>query len=221
MFTDGFGAMIATGTLETLYMVLASMFFAYVIGLPVGVFLVVADRDGIRPIPALQKIIGVIVNLLRSVPFIILLLALLPFTRLVVGTTLGATATIVPLVIGAAPFIARLVESSLREVDHGIIEAAQAMGATPMQIVFRVMIPEALPSLIMGAAIAITTILGYSAMSGFTGGGGLGDIAVRYGYYRYQTDVMLFTVVLLVIIVQIFQEVGTRISKKNDKRIND
>lgn len=213
--------MIATGTLETLYMVLASMFFAYVIGLPVGVFLVVADRDGIRPIPALQKIIGVIVNLLRSVPFIILLLALLPFTRLVVGTTLGATATIVPLVIGAAPFIARLVESSLREVDHGIIEAAQAMGATPMQIVFRVMIPEALPSLIMGAAIAITTILGYSAMSGFTGGGGLGDIAVRYGYYRYQTDVMLFTVVLLVIIVQIFQEVGTRISKKNDKRIND
>lgn len=221
MFVDGFGAMMAKGLLETLYMVIASTFFAYVLGVPIGILLVACDKDGIRPLPTLQKIVGVIVNLIRSVPFIILLLAVIPLTRLIVGTTLGSSATVVPLVIAAAPFIARMVESSIREVDHGIIEAAQAMGASPMQIIFRVMIPEAMPSLLIGAAIAITTILGYSAMSGFVGGGGLGDIAIRYGYYRYKTDIMLFTVVILVIIVQLFQEIGTRLSKKIDKRINN
>ena len=180
--------------------------------------LVVSGEDGIRPMPVLNRTLGVVINLLRSAPFLILLVALTPVTRAIVGTSLGSTATIVPLVIGSAPFIARMVESSIKEVDGGVIEAAQSMGASPMQIVLRVMLPEAKPSLTVGAAIAVTTILGYSAMAGFVGGGGLGTIAVNYGVYRYQTDVMLVTLALLVAIVQVFQEVGMHIAARIDKR---
>ena len=181
--------------------------------------LCVTDKEGIRPNRALNAVLGFIVNMLRSVPFLILLVAIMPFTRKVVGTTIGSTATIVPLIVGSAPFIARMVESSVKEVDSGVIEAVQSMGTPDFKIITKVLIPEAKPSLIMGAAIAITTILGYSALAGFTGGGGLGAIAVNYGYYRYKTDVMLVTVLLLVVIVQIFQEVGMYIARKTDKRI--
>jgi len=211
---------ISKGILETLYMTVVSTLFSYLLGLPLGIALVVTDKDGIAPRRKFNSILGVIINLLRSVPFLILLIAVLPFTRLIVGTTIGSTATIVPLVIAAAPFIARLVESSLKEVDKGVIEAAQSMGCTSMQIITKVLIREARPSLIVGSAIAITTILSYSAMAGIVGGGGLGDIAIRYGYYRYQNDVMLVTVVLLVVIVQVFQEVGMKLAKIGDKRIN-
>ncbi|GHU91763.1 methionine ABC transporter permease [Clostridia bacterium] len=211
--------MLQKGLLETLYMTLVSTLLAYALGLPLGVLLVVTDRGGLTPLVPLNRVLGVIVNLLRSVPFLILLIAVIPFTRLVVGTTIGSTATIVPLVVASAPFIARLVESSLKEVDHGAIEAATAMGASPWKIIYKVLIPEARPSLILGAAIAVTTILSYSAMAGIVGGGGLGDIAIRYGYYRYQTDTMLVTVAVLVVIVQAFQEVGTRVAKWGDKRL--
>ena len=187
------------GTLETLYMVIVSTIIAYVIGIPTGVILFITDKNGISENSIVNKIVGVIVNLLRSVPFIILLVAILPFTRALVGTTIGSTATIVPLVVAAAPFVARMAESSLKEVDAGIIEAAQAMGSSNWQIITKVLLPEAKPSLIVGSTIAVTTILGYSAMAGFVGGGGLGAIAINYGYYRYQTNVMLVTVVLLVI----------------------
>lgn len=206
------------GILETLYMTLVSSLFAYVIGLPLGVILVVTGKDGIRPLPTLNKILGVVINVLRSVPFIILLVVLLPFTRFVVGTTLGSTATIVPLTIAAAPFVARTVESALKEVDGGVVEAAQSMGATPWQIVTRVMLTEAMPNLIVGAAIAVITILGYSAMAGIVGGGGLGAIAINYGYYRRMDVPMFVAVVLLVIVVQILQEIGMRITGKTDKR---
>ncbi|MBE5785233.1 MAG: ABC transporter permease [Clostridiales bacterium] len=218
MFSKEMLNLFLEGTFETFYMVLVSTFAAYVIGLPLGVVLVVSEKDGIRPMPAVNRILGIVINLLRSAPFLILLVALTPVTRAIVGTSLGSTATIVPLVIGSAPFIARMVESSIKEVDAGVIEAAQSMGASPMQIVLRVMLPEAKPSLMVGAAIAVTTILGYSAMAGFVGGGGLGTIAVNYGVYRYQTDVMLFTLALLVLIVQAFQEVGMRIANRIDKR---
>lgn len=204
---------------ETMYMVLVSTSIAYVIGLPLGIVLCVTDKEGLRPNRAVNAILGFIVNMLRSVPFLILLVAIMPFTRKVVGTTIGSTATIVPLIVGSAPFIARMVESSIKEVDRGVIEAVQSMGTPDIKIITKVLIPEAKPSLIMGAAIAITTILGYSALAGFTGGGGLGAIAVNYGYYRYKTDVMLVTVLLLVVIVQIFQEVGMYITRKTDKRI--
>ncbi len=204
---------------ETMYMVLVSTSIAYVIGLPLGIVLCVTDKEGIRPNRALNAVLGFIVNMLRSVPFLILLVAIMPFTRKVVGTTIGSTATIVPLIVGSAPFIARMVESSVKEVDSGVIEAVQSMGTPDFKIITKVLIPEAKPSLIMGAAIAITTILGYSALAGFTGGGGLGAIAVNYGYYRYKTDVMLVTVLLLVVIVQIFQEVGMYITRETDKRI--
>jgi D-methionine transport system permease protein len=210
--------MLAEGFLETLYMTFVSSAVAYLLGLPLGIVLVVTDKGGIRPIPWLNWFLGVVINLLRSVPFLILLITVIPITRFITGTTLGSTATIVPLVIAAAPFIARLVESSLKEVDKGVIEAAQSMGASPLQIVFKVMLPEARPSLIVGSAIAVTTILSYSAMTGFVGGGGLGDIAIRYGYYRYQTGIMLITVVLLVIIVQVLQELGMKLAKISDKR---
>lgn len=180
----------------------------------------VTDKGGIKPKPVVNSALGVVVNLLRSVPFIILLIAVMPVTRFILGTTLGPTATVVPLVIASAPYIARLVESSIKEVDAGVIEAAQSMGASPFQIVWKVMLPEAKPSLLVGSAIAVTTILGYTAMSGFVGGGGLGDIAIRYGYHRYEVDIMLVTVAIMVIIVQIFQEVGTRLSRRHDKRLN-
>ncbi|MBE6631064.1 MAG: ABC transporter permease [Ruminococcaceae bacterium] len=211
--------MIVTGIFETFYMVLVSTAAAYAIGIPVGVLLNVTDAEGISPCIPFNKILGVIVNILRSIPFIILLVWILPITRAIVGTTLGPTATIVPLVASAAPFVARMVESSLKEVDRGIIEAAQSMGTSNFKIIHKVLLPEAKPSLIVGAAIAITTILGYTAMAGFVGGGGLGAAAINYGYYRYVDSVMLITVVLLVIIVQIFQEIGMSIAVKTDKRI--
>lgn len=179
----------------------------------------ITDKKGICRNRVINLVVGVIINIIRSVPFLILLVAILPFTRLVVGTTIGPTATIVPLIVAAIPFVARMVESSLKEVDGGVIEAAKAMGSSNFQIITRVLLPEAKPSLLVGLTIAITTILGYSAMAGFTGGGGLGAIATNYGYYRYQTDVMLITVAVLVIIVQIFQEVGIRIVNKLDKRL--
>lgn len=209
---------LGNGLLESLYMTFFSTLFAYLIGLPAGIALVVTDKDGIKPVYMVNKVLGTIVNLVRSVPFIILLLAILPFTRLLIGTTIGSTATVVPLVIAAAPFVARLVESSLKEVNSGVIEAAQSMGASTWQIISKVLIPEAKPSLLLGCAIAATTILSYSAMAGFTGGGGLGTIAINYGYYRYQTGIMMVTVLLLVLIVQVIQETGTKVSKKTDKR---
>ena len=211
--------MLLEGIRDTLYMTLASTLFGYIIGLPMGIVLTVTDKDGIRPNTAVYKVLDVISNLLRSIPFIILLIVLIPFTRFVVGRSYGSTATIVPLTIAAAPYIARMVESSLKEVDAGVIEAAKSMGASTWQIIVKVLLPEAKPSLLVGAAISVTTILGYSAMAGFTGGGGLGDIAIRYGYHRYQTDMMMVTVVLLVIIVQLIQEVAMRMSRKSDKRI--
>lgn len=220
LFDSGMIELLIKGIGETLYMTLFSTFLAYVIGLPLGIVLVVTDKDGIHPIPFLNAVLGVIVNFVRSAPFIILLVALIPFTRFVVGTTLGSNATVVPLVIAAAPFVARMVESSLKEVDFGVIEAAQSMGASPWQIVSRVMLPEARPALVVGSTIAVTTILGYTAMAGFVGGGGLGAIAINYGYYRYQSDIMLITVLLLVVMVQIFQELGMKIAKIGDKRIN-
>lgn len=210
--------MISKGLLETIYMTFLSTFVAYVIGLPLGVLLVTSESNGISPLPKLNKALNLVVNVVRSVPFLILLVAVLPFTRFVVGTTIGSTATVVPLVIASAPFIARLVESSMQEVERGVIEAAVSMGCSPFQIITKVMIPESVPSLIMGAAIATTTILSYSAMAGFVGGGGLGDIAIRYGYNRYEYDIMIVTVVILVIIVQVAQEIGTKIAKKKDKR---
>jgi D-methionine transport system permease protein len=210
--------MIVLGLGETLYMTLLSTALAYLLGLPLGIILVVTEKDGIRPQRFLNRILNFIINVIRSVPFLILLVAVIPITRFIVGKIIGSSATVVPLVIAAAPFIARLVESSLKEVDKGVIEAAQSMGASPLQIITKVMLPEALPSLIVGAAIAVTTILSYSAMAGFVGGGGLGTIAINYGYYRYQNDVMFATVALLVIVVQVLQEIGTWIANLSDKR---
>lgn len=207
-----------TGTLDTLYMTLASTAIAYLIGVPLGVILVITRKDGICPAPKTNAVLGAIVNVLRSVPFLILIIVLIPFTRFVIGTSIGATATVVPLIVGAAPFIARMVESSLLEVDAGVVEAAQAMGASPWQIVTKVLLKEAVPSLITGAAIALTTILGYSAMAGAVGGGGLGDLAIKYGYHRYQTDVLLLTLVILVLLVQLIQALGNTIAKKIDHR---
>lgn len=219
MFDETVVRMIGVGLLESLYMTVVATAMSYVIGLPLGLILVVTDKNGIKPFPALYTVLGIIVNILRSVPFLILLVAVTPVTRFIVGTPIGSTATIVPLVIAAAPFIARLVESSIKEVDKGIIEAAISMGTPPLKIIYKVMIPEAKPSLVVGGAIAITTILSYSAMAGFAAGGGLGDIAIRYGLYRYQEDIMFVTVALLVIIVQILQEIGMKVAKIGDKRI--
>jgi D-methionine transport system permease protein len=219
MWSETVIKMVGVGILETLYMVTVSSLIAYLIGLPLGILLVVTDKEGIAPSVTFNKVLGVIVNLVRSVPFIILLITVMPFTRIVIGTTIGASAVIPPLIIASAPYIARLVESSLKEVDKGVIEAAQSMGATPLQIIYKVLIPEAKPSLIIGGAIAVTTILSYSAMSGFVGGGGLGDIAIRYGYYRYETEIMFVTVIILVLIVQVIQELGLKWMKRTDKRI--
>ena len=211
--------LLGKGILETLYMVLVSSALSYVIGIPLGVLVFVTDRNGICQNRVVNFVVGGIINLVRSIPFLILLVAILPFTRLVVGTTIGSTATIVPLVVAAAPYVARMVESSLKEVDGGVIEAAQAMGSSEFQIIYKVILPEAKPSLVVGATISLDTILGYSAMAGFVGGGGLGAIATNYGYYRYDSQTMLITVVLLVVIVQIFQESGLRLVNRIDKRI--
>ena len=205
---------------ETIYVTLLSTLFAIIIGLPLGVLLVAGEKGGVLPLPkALMKVLNVIINLLRSVPFLILMILVFPLTRLIVGTAVGTVASIVPLVIASFPFVARLVESSLREVNPNIIEAAQSMGASPMQIIVKVMIPESVPSLLSNFTIAITTILGYSAMSGIIGGGGLGKIAITYGYYRYKYLVMIFAVILLIALVQIFQSVGTHLATKTDKRL--
>nr|WP_311145725.1 methionine ABC transporter permease [Stomatobaculum longum] len=210
--------MLLTGLQETVFMVALSSLLSYLIGIPLGILLIVTDKDGIQPNGIINTVLGIIINLMRSVPFIIMLLAALPLTRFIVRTTLGPKAVVVPLVLAAAPYIARMVESSLKEVGAGVVEAAKSMGASNFQIVRKVMLPEAKPSLLMGAAISITTILGYSTMAGFVGGGGLGTLAINYGYYRYQTDVMLVTVVVLVIIVQLIQESFLWMARHADKR---
>jgi len=206
--------MIVQGVGETLYMTVLSTVLGYLFGLPMGVLLAVSDKEGLKPNAVLYKILDAIANIVRSIPFLILLILLIPFTRAVVGKSYGSTATVVPLVVAAIPFIARMVESSIKEVDAGVIEAARAMGASNIRIIVKVLLVEARTSLITGATIAIGTILGYSAMSGAVGG----DIAIRYGYYRYQSDIMIVTVILLVVLVQIFQSVGMMIANKIDRR---
>lgn len=218
MFSQAVLIMIGRGIGETLYMTLFSTLLAYIIGLPMGIVMVLTDKDGIRPMFYINKVLDIIINILRSIPFLILMILVLPLTRFIVGTTIGSTATVVSLVIASAPFVARLVESSIKEVDFGVVEAALSMGASPFDIVRKVFLPEAKPSLIVGSAIAVTTILSYSAMAGILGGGGLGAIAINYGWFRYETGIMIVTVILLVIIVQIFQETGMRFAKKFDKR---
>ena len=204
---------------ETLYMTLLSTLVAYAIGLPIGIGLIITDKNGLRPMRVLNAVLGIIVNILRSIPFLILLIAIMPFTRFITGTTIGSVATIVPLTVAAAPFVARMVESSLKEGDPGVVEAAQSMGASTWKIVWRVFLKEGKPSLIVGSAIALGTILGYSAMAGIVGGGGLGAIAINYGYYRGDSQTMLITVVLLVVIVQILQEVAMFIARTRDRRL--
>ncbi|MDY3927747.1 MAG: methionine ABC transporter permease [Clostridia bacterium] len=205
---------------ETFYVTVVATIAAVIIGLPLGVLLVAGEKDGILPLPkAFMHILNVAINLLRSIPFLILMIMVFPLTRLIVGTSVGTTASIVPLVIASFPFVARLIESSLREINPNIIEAAQSMGASPIQIIIKVMIPESVPSLISNITIAITTILGYTAMSGIIGGGGLGKIAINYGYYRYKYLVMLIAVIILIILVQLFQSIGTHLAVKLDKRI--
>lgn len=218
MWSEEIIQMMIKGVGETLYMTLFSTLLGYLIGLPMGVLLTVSDKDGLKPNAVLYKVLDVIANVVRSVPFLILLILLIPFTRLVVGKSYGSTATVVSLTVAAIPFIARMVESSLKEVDAGVIEAARAMGAGKFRIVWKVMLVEARTSLITGATIATGTILGYSAMAGSVGGGGLGDIAIRYGYYRYQVDIMIVTVVLLILLVQLFQTVGMVVASRLDKR---
>jgi len=218
--------MLVEGTRDTLYMTLFATFFGYLFGLPMGILLMVTDKEGIRPhskgtqrvYDIIYKILDVVVNIARSIPFLILLILVIPITKAIVGKSYGSTATIVPLTIAAAPFIARMVESSLKEVDRGVIEAAQSMGAGVGRIIWSVLLVEARTSLLVGVTIATGTILGYSAMAGAVGGGGLGDIAIRYGYYRYQTDVMFITIIVLVLLVQILQSIGMMLSKKLDRR---
>ena len=212
MFSSEVIQMLIRGIGETLYMTLASTLFGYLFGLPMGILLTISDREGIKPNLFLYKVMDAAANIVRSVPFLILLIVLIPFTRLIVGKSYGSTATIVPLVVAAVPYIARMVESSLREVDAGVIEAARSMGASTFTIVTKVMLVEARTSLIVGVTITLGTILGYSAMAGTVGGGGLGDIAIRYGYHRYEAGIMAVTVVLLILLVQIFQTVGMKLS---------
>ena len=226
MFTDMFmklwnNHIFLWGIWQTVYMTVISTAFAYLLGLPLGLVLSVTDKDGIRPRPAVNKVLGVIVNAFRSVPFIILMVALLPVAKLIVGTSIGNKAVIVTLVVGAAPYVARMVESSIKEVDKGVIEAAEAMGTPTFQIITKVLIAEAKPSLITGAVISMVTILGYSAMAATLGGTGLGQVAVVYGHQRFNQDVIWFSALLCVIIVQVIQEVGMRIVHKTDKRISN
>ncbi len=218
MWTSDLTLMMLEGVRDTLFMTLLSTFFGYVLGLPWGIVLAVTDKAGIRPNAVVYRILDVAANILRSIPFLILLILVLPLTRAIVGKSTGAAATIVPLTIAAAPFIGRMIESSIKEVDHGVVEAAQSMGAGTLTIIWKVLLVEARTSILVGVTIAIGTILGYSAMAGVVGGGGLGDIAMRYGYYRYETLIMIVSVVLLVVLVQIFQTLGMRVSVKLDKR---
>lgn len=211
--------LLAENTLITLYMTVVSTMAAYVLGLPMGIILVVTAKGGLKPNRVVYKILDTVVNVVRSIPFLILLILVIPFTRAVVGKAYGSSATVVPLVLAAAPFIARMVESSLLEVDKGVIEAAQSMGAGLRTIIVKVMLGEARTSLVVGATIVLSTVLGYSAMSGIVGGGGLGDIAIQYGYYRRQEDIMWVTVILLVLLVQIMQFAGTKLSQKLVRRI--
>ena len=207
-------------TWDTFYSTVVATLFALVIGLPLGVLLVTGEPGGVRPLPRwAMRLLNGVINLLRSVPFLILMIIVIPLSRAIVGTSIGTVASIVPLVIASFPFVSRLVETSMREVDAGVIEAAQSMGATPFQIITKVMIPECLPGLISSMTTALTTILGYSAMSGVIGGGGLGKIALSYGYYRYQTDIMIVCVILLVLMVQVFQTLGTAWATRSDKRL--
>ena len=207
---------------ETLYSLVLEVIFAYVIGLPIGVLLVTGERDGIRPLPpVVMKTMNVIINLLRSVPFLILMIIALPLSKIIVGTKVGTPATIPPMVVCAFPLVARMVESSLREVDQGVIEAAQSMGASAWQIVRKVMLPESLPSLLSGGTITVGTILGYGAMAGIIGGGGLGKIAIQYGYYNFKYLVMWAAVIGLILLVQIFQSVGSKLATRCDKRLRN
>lgn len=218
MWSSEVNNMILNGILETLYMTLLSTAVGYLFGLPMGVLLAVFDKDGLKPNRVAYKVLDILANIVRSIPFLILLILVIPLTKLIVGQSYGSSATVVPLVVAAIPFIARMVESSLKEVDYGVIEAARAMGANDFTIVVKVMILESRTSLITGATIEIGTILGYSAMAGTVGGGGLGDIAIRYGYYRYDSAIMIVTVVLLVVLVQVFQSVGMVVASRLDKR---
>ena len=218
MWTSATTDMIITGIGQTLYMTILSTVVGYVFGLPLGVMLAVFDKDGLRPNKAVYKVLDVISNIIRSIPFLILLILIIPLTRLIVGQSYGSSATVVPLVVAAIPFIGRMVESSIKEVDAGVVEAARSMGASDLRIIVKVLLLESRTSLITGAPIAIGTILGYSAMAGSVGGGGLGDIAIRYGYYRYESQIMIVTVILLVVLVQVFQSIGMIIASKLDKR---
>jgi hypothetical protein len=218
MWTSATTDMIITGIGKTLYMTILSTVVGYVFGLPLGVMLAVFDKDGLRPNKAVYKVLDVISNIIRSIPFLILLILIIPLTRLIVGQSYGSSATVVPLVVAAIPFIGRMVESSIKEVDAGVVEAARSMGASDLRIIVKVLLLESRTSLITGATIAIGTILGYSAMAGSVGGGGLGDIAIRYGYYRYESQIMIVTVILLVVLVQVFQSIGMIIASKLDKR---
>ncbi len=219
MFDMQLVEMLWEGVLDTLYMTVVSTALSYVFGMVMGVLLVICRKDGIAPRPLFYAVLDMVVNLTRSFPFLILMIAVIPFTRFLVGTTIGNNATVVPLVIAAAPFVARLIEASLLEVDSGVVEAAQSMGASTWQIISKVLLPEALPSLLNGSAVAAITILGYSAMSGAVGGGGLGKLAIMYGYNRYQTDIMFATIILLIVIVQLFQMLGNWATKRFDKRV--
>lgn len=206
------------GCLESLYMTFVATFFAYVLGLPAGILLTVTGKDGLWEKPLLHQVFGTLINVLRSIPFLILLVYIMPTTRFLVGTSIGSTATIVPLVAAAAPYVARMVEQSLKEVPPGILEAGSSMGASRLALVTHFLLPEALPSLINGASIVCTTILSYSAMAGFVGGGGLGTIAINYGYYRYQIGVMTWTVLLLILLVQCIQAIGNYLSARFDHK---
>ena len=217
-FFDKYGALLAQGTIDTLVMSIASCVFAYVIGLPLGIWFAVTTPNGLRPNKAVNTVLGWIINIGRSIPFIILLVAIIPFTRLVVGTSLGVPGAVVPLTVAAAPFVARIVEQSLAEVDKDLIEAAHSFGASNMQIIMKVMLKESLPSLVRGVAITFVNLFGYSAMAGTVGAGGLGDIAIRYGYQRFQGDVMLVAVILCVVLVQLFQSLGDFIARAIDHR---
>ncbi len=218
-FWADYGSVLTEGTVDTLIMVIVSTLFAYLLGLPLGVALTITQPHGIRPNKTVNQVLGWIVNVGRSIPFVILMVAIMPFTKLIVGTKIGIKGAIVPLVVSAAPFIARMVETSLAEVDAGVVEAAQSMGASTFQTIWKVYLPEAKPSLVLGGAISIVTILGYTAIAGTVGAGGLGDIAVRYGHQRNVPSVMWVTVVFLVILVQIVQSVFSLLSKKIDKRL--